>query len=111
MSKMGKRGSFEGVKTHPDTKTPRFITTGAYNTVRYGWLSKFILAIPVGSTIQKFNHGNIHYYLVSHKGKQYGFIVVRGDVTTPSWGEEDLKEVLTAFRRAKLIKEAKAVFR
>ena len=77
------RGKFEGVVRENVTE-PCAKITGEYDTVYYGTLSYFALAIPLDAEIEYRTYSDISdIIIVKHAGRKYCFKITRGDAMFP----------------------------
>ncbi|MEM2366590.1 MAG: hypothetical protein QXL06_06675 [Nitrososphaerota archaeon] len=80
------KGYFQGIEKTSSLK-PQFKETGRYLTVRYGWLSYFVLQVPESADIKRIDDDRETYFCVRMPyGETYHFKIIHGNAETPDIG-------------------------
>jgi hypothetical protein len=77
------KGTFEGI-VEEDVSEPQIREIGAYDTVYYGTLSRFVLVVPADAEIEYHTYSDIsNIIIVKHAGRKYCFKITYGDAMFP----------------------------
>jgi hypothetical protein len=78
------KGTFKGIVVQEDISEPSVITVGEYDTVYYGTLSYFVLAVPAEAEVEQIPVSDISdIIVVKHAGRRYCFKITYGDAMFP----------------------------
>jgi len=77
------RGSFRGI-VREDVKEPVIRVVGSYDTVYYGTLDYFVLAIPTDAEVEYIRVSDVSDIIVVHRAsKKYCYKITYGDAYFP----------------------------
>ncbi|MEM2366588.1 MAG: hypothetical protein QXL06_06650 [Nitrososphaerota archaeon] len=81
------KGYFQGIEKTSSLLKPRFKETGRYLTVRYGWLSYFVLLVPESAEIKRVDDDRkSHFYIRMPYGETHCFKIIYGNAEMPDIG-------------------------